>query len=111
MNRYPKKLEGTTTWNRSKEREAEFILFVLRSPEEFFFEFDYERARYSGTFQKNANGIFSGTFSAKGDGGSRAGHGQCCVVKESNGSYVLNGTWNEDGIKYESWYAELTEIE
>lgn len=109
MDQYPKFLEGFTTWNRDRDREAEFIEFILRSAEEFSFQFDFERSRYSGRFRKNPSGTFAGDFSARGDGGNRSGNGQC-VLKEENGTFLLDGTWIEDGVPYEFWHAELSEI-
>ncbi|TAJ94363.1 MAG: hypothetical protein EPO31_09435 [Gammaproteobacteria bacterium] len=110
MRKYPIRLEGITTWDRENDREAEFTKFILKSPDAFAFEFDYERSHYSGTFHRNTSGMFSGDFSAKGDGGNRSGKGQC-ELNEKNGIYFLIGIWFEDGIKYDYWHAELSEID
>lgn len=110
MKKYPIHLDGTTTWDRENNCEAEFTKFILKSPDAFAFEFNYERSYYSGTFHRNSSVMFSGDFSAKGDGGNRSGSGQC-VLNEANGIYSLEGTWYEDGIKYDYWHAELSEID
>ena len=106
----PHELEGTTTWDKLHTREARFRRFLLRK-DGIAFEFEYDRSQYSGSFPKQPDGSFAGSFSAHGQGGLRAGRGTCHITETEDG-YSLDGSWferEEGGSEraYPDWHADL----
>lgn len=83
MNAYPRRFEGSTTWDPNKVREADFDDFIMVSRDEILFELTYERRRYSGKLKRHGMGWFAGTFQSTGYAASSTGSARCSLMGEN----------------------------
>jgi hypothetical protein len=114
VKKYPKRLEGTTTWDpAASERQAAFKIFILQSPTQFSIEVDYNGQHYAGTLNERTPGTFGGNVDASGIRGRHTVPVSECTITDKefeSGEYKLKGKWVEDERDNE-WRADLWDAE